>query len=156
MNEATPQRELKRAKTIAFRLLKIRGRSEDELRGRLRLKKIPGDTVEKTIEYLRNTKLVDDRRFAKDWIDARLNRPFGLRRISLELQKKGIDPEIIKDELARVKINYKESDIVETLARRRSARYTHIDGEKRRKRVFDYLARRGFSLDAIQKAIQKL
>ena len=150
------KREFQKAKLIAFRLLKIRGRSEEELTKRLKLKNIPSEITSETIGYLKIAGLINDRRFAKDWIQSRLNRPFGLRRIWLELKEKGIDPEIIKEELAHVKAGYQENDIVETLAKRRAARYTNIDSQKRKKHVFDYLARRGFSLESIHKVIKEL
>ena len=150
------KRELQKAKLIAFRLLKIRGRSEEELKERLRLKNIQSDIINETLGYLKILKLIDDQKFAKDWIHARLNRPFGLRRISIELKRKGISPEIITRELNQARINYEETDIVETLAKQRAIRYTDIDQQKRKKRVFDYLARRGFSLESIQKVIKKL
>ena len=154
MNEES--KEIVQAKTIAFRLLKIRSRSENEIRERLKQKHISSATIDHTVVVLKNTRLIDDQQFTKDWIQARLNRPFGLRRIHVELIKKGINKEIIKEEFAQIKTYYQESEIVETLAKRRAARYANIDRQKRKKRVFDYLARRGFSLDAIQKAIQTL
>jgi len=42
------------------------------------------------------------------------------------------------------------------LARRRAGRYQGVEPNKVKKRVFDFLARRGFSLDVITKAIKKI
>jgi len=42
------------------------------------------------------------------------------------------------------------------LASRRAARYRKDDPVKRKRKVFDFLARRGYSLDIITKAIKKI
>lgn len=144
------------AKIAAFRLLKIRNRSEKELRDRLKQNRFSEEIITQAIEYLTHVKLIDDRQFTKNWINTRLIKPLGLRRISFELQQKGIDQELLKEELACLKESYPESAIVETLAKQRAHRYKNIDKMKLRRRVFDFLARRGFTIEAIQKAIQKL
>ena len=46
--------------------------------------------------------LLDDRAFTKSWINYRLARPFGFRRIIQELKAKGIDQEIIEQAVAEV------------------------------------------------------
>ncbi len=144
------------AKETAFRLLKIRGRSEKELESRLQLKGFSDETIAETVEYLKRTKLIDDRQFTKSWINARLNKPFGLRRIAFELQKKGIAKELIEEGISNAKDVFDETQVVENLTKRRAARYGAIDKEKLRRRVFEFLARRGFSIETIQKSVQKL
>ena len=153
MNSTDPDDKLAKAKQAALRLLKIRSRSEKEIRERLKLKKFSGEIIEEILEHLKKVQLVDDRQFTKDWINARLTKPFGLRRISFELRKKGIDDELLKEELAFVQVNYPEDDIVIALAKQRAARYKETDKTVLKKRVFNYLAYRGFNIDAIQKAI---
>jgi regulatory protein len=148
--------ELTKAKISAFRLLKIRQRSVLELRERLLAKKIEKATVDATVAFLVEKKFLDDRAFAKAWIRDRQARPYGPQRIRMELRKKGIHEEIIREELASAFGEFAEEDVVLELARRRAARYQGIDPVKRKKRVFDFLARRGFGLDAITKAVKKL
>ena len=148
--------ELTKAKTSAFRLLKIRQRSVGELRQKLAAKGIAKATVDATVAFLLEKKFLDDRAFAKAWIRYRQARPYGPQRIRMELRQKGIEEEIIQEELTVAFGEYKEEDVVLDLARRRAIRYQGVDPVKRRKRVFDFLARRGFGLDAITKAIKKL
>ncbi len=148
--------ELSKAKTSAFRFLKIRQRSVGELREKLAAKGISKATVEQTVAFLLDKKFLDDRAFTKAWIRYRQARPYGAQRIRMELRQKGIHDEIIQEELGEAFGEYAEEDVVLELARRRAARYKALDPVKRKKRVFDFLARRGFGLDAINKAVRKL
>jgi len=148
--------DLVKAKISAFRFLKVRQRSVRELQEKLAAKGIAKATVEETVAFLVEKKFLDDRAFAKAWVRYRQARPYGAQRIRMELRQKGIDEEIIQEELGHAFGEYAEDDVVLELARRRVARYKGIDPVKRKKRIFDFLARRGFGLDAITKAVRKL
>ena len=148
--------ELLKAKTAAFRFLKIRQRSVCELREKLTHKKFPKAIVEETIAFLLEKKFLDDRAFAKAWVRYRQARPYGAQKIRMELRQKGISEDISREELAAAFGEYSEEEVVLALARRRANRYQGIEPVKVRKRVFDFLARRGFNLDVITKAIKKI
>lgn len=150
------QREFSHAKTLAFRYLKIRERSVGEMREKLTLKNVPKAVIDSIIEYLISKKFLDDRSFAKNWIRYRQARPFGPQRIRLELRQKGIDEEIIVKELSAAFDGLDQEEVVTELASRRAVRYRAEDPIKRKKKVFDFLARRGFSLDMIKKAIKSI
>ena len=145
-----------RAKNTVFRLLKIRQRSEQELRNKLKLKKISATVIDQTIEYFKKLRFIDDKQFAQSWIRGRLMRPYGFDRIRFELKTKGIAADIIKEQLNSAKENYNEYETVLELARWRFSRYKGIEPLKAKQRTFGYLSRRGFSIEAIQSAIKKL
>jgi len=86
----------------------------------------------------------------------RLQKPLGRRRIFFELKQKGISDEILEEEITAVPRQESEEQIVETLARRRLERYKSLDESKRKRRVFEYLARRGFEIDTITKVVEHL
>ena len=151
-----PSEEFSKAKSTAFRLLKIRSRSEHEIKERLKRKTISPEIVERTVLYLKNQRLLDDQKFARDWINARLTKSYGLRRIAFELKEKGINSELINEELSCAREDYNEENIVRELAKRCKEKYKNTDKTKRKRRIFEYLARRGFSLEAIAKALEHL
>ena len=148
--------EYARAKNSVLRLLKIRQRSEQELRTKLKLQKISEAVIDQVIQYFKKLRFIDDRQFARSWIRGRLTRPFGLDRIRFELKTKGIANDIIKEQITSAKENYNEYETVMELARRRFSRYKGIEPLKAKQRTFGYLSRRGFSIEAIQSAIRKL
>ncbi|MDP8266698.1 MAG: regulatory protein RecX [Candidatus Aceula meridiana] len=145
----------KKAQTTALRLIKIRFRSEQELRQRLRLKKIPKVAIEKTISYLKNIGLIDDTQFAKDWIQARLYKNFGINRIKLELQQKEISKAIIDKELAVAEKKNDEEAIVQALIEKRIKRYRGLEPIVIKRRLYSYLARKGFLGETILRALNQ-
>jgi regulatory protein len=144
------------ARVVALRCLKVRPRSVEEIREKLKAKEFSQEEITATIEYLFELRLLDDRAFTRSWIQYRLARPFGFRRIYLELKDKGVAKEIIEEAIAQVKEEYGEEDTVLELAERRWKRLDGVDPQKRKKRVFDFLIRRGFSVDAVMKVFKKL
>lgn len=157
MNAGENERdEIEKAKDIALRLLKIRNRSEKEITDRLARKNVHPHVISKTVEFLKSTRLIDDRQFTKTWIDARLKKPFGIHRISFELKEKGINNDLIEEGLSFFTQNYPEDEIVLALAKKRLSKYKNLDNDVIKHRLFGYLVRRGFSSEAINKTITQL
>lgn len=144
-----------KALRYAFLLLKYRLRSEEEIRQRLLRKKFEALFVDRIVEFLREKKFLDDAVFTRAWIKSRLNRALGLRRIELELKRKGVDRDIIQSEIAKVKETYQEDKTSEEVAARRMKQLTGIESKKAKSRLYQYLARRGFSPEAIIDVVQK-
>jgi regulatory protein len=141
---------------VALRFLKIRPRSIAELKSKLEIKGFEANEIQETLLWLQNINLLDDRTFTKSWIQYRLGRPFGFRRIILELKTKGIDPAIVEEEIAQVKGQTDEGQSALELAQRRLKRLSGIDPLKKKKRIFDFLCRRGFSPDIVMKVVKKV
>lgn len=154
MNSAKDAEDIRKAKKIVFRLLKFRSRSERELRDKLNIKDLPTPIVEQTIHYFKDQELIDDRLFARQWTSSRMKKPYGLGRIRLELQQKGIDSEIIDEALTEAGYQYDELAIVIPLARHQASKYSNVGMEKIRHRVYGFLLRRGFNPNAALKAIK--
>ena len=140
----------------ALRFLKIRPRSITELKEKLEIKGFQTQAIEETIGWLEQTKLLDDRAFTKSWIQYRLARPFGFRRIITELKAKGIDGAIIEESIAAIKPDTDETQMALELAKRRWQRLTGVEFIKKKKRIFDFLSRRGFAPDIIFKVLKQL
>ena len=147
---------LKKAKSYALRLLKLRPRSVAELRQKMTDKGHTAVVVDVVVDELTRAGFLDDAAFGRAWMRSRLNRPMGLRRVSRELMDKGVSKDLIRGAWDEVKADYDELEIVRQLAQKRAGKYNNIDPLKRKRRVMEYLARRGFQLDIIMKAIREL
>ena len=143
-------------KAAALRFLKIRPRSIFELKEKLKLKGFSESEIATTINDLIASGLLDDRAFTKSWINYRLARPFGFKRVIQELKAKGIDQEIIEQAVAQVDESYSSEKVALELAKRRWQRLPAIDLQKKKKRVLDFLLRRGFDADVALKVLRKL
>jgi len=140
---------LEKAKNYCFLLLKFRLRSEKEIYERLKKKKFEEEIIRQTVAFLKDKGFIDDELFAKAWIESRLKKPLGLRRIRQELNLKGIDAGIIESRISEIKKNYPERDLVERIAHERFKRLKCIEPGLARERVYAYLLRRGFSPEVI-------
>jgi regulatory protein len=144
-----------KARDYAFFLLKFRLRSENELAGRLKLKKIPAETIKEVVSFLKEKRFIDDNVFARAWINSRLKKPLGLRRIKQELRQKGVDKEIIEAQTARLE-DYSEAKTVLDLAEGRLNRLKGIDQASAKRRVYAFLLRRGFSPEVVIDTLNQL
>ncbi len=147
---------LKDAREYAFLLLKFRQRSAQEIRQRLKKKKFTPQAIEETVSFLKEKKFIDDLSFARAWVAERLKKPFGLRRIKLELSQKGISAPVIEESLMQAKDGYAEEEVVREVARDRFARLRGIEPQKCKRRLYGYLFRRGFSPEVIIEALNNL
>ena len=94
-----------RIKSDALRLLSFKPRSIAELKDRLRIKKYPPDLIDETIAVLTRQGLLDDQKFAKLYANSvTSSRPVGKKRLEMDLAKKGLDPQAVKETIAQVKL----------------------------------------------------
>ena len=147
---------LEKARAYAFLLLKFRLRSRDELRRRLKQKKFKDEIIEKTLDFLQEKAFIDDSEFARSWISSRISKPLGLARIRQELKLKGVDKGIIEAQLNKIRKNYSEEEVVLGLARERFQKLKGLEPYKAKNKLFQYLARRGFSSETITDALTQL
>lgn len=143
------------ARAYAFLLLKYRQRSENEISQRLKKKKFSEEAIKETLAFLREKKFIDDNVFARVWIRERLAKFIGPRRLIWELKLKGIEKQIIENNLSQIEEFYSESDTVRELAVNKFSRLKNIDPQVAKRRIYGYLLRRGFSPDAVSETLNQ-
>jgi len=142
-----------RCRNAALRYLSYRPRSEFELRQRLSQRGFDGESIEAVLERLREQGLVDDTSFAQFWRDNRQSfSPRSQRLTRLELKRKGVAEEII-DQVSSV-VRDEESAYQAALGRAR--RLSVSDYQSFRRRLGEYLRRRGFSYGVINNTVAQL
>lgn len=149
-------RTLAQAKKSVERLLKIRPRSQKELTDKLKYQEFDQATIDQTLDYFKGLKLIDDREFARQWIQWRAARPFGSNRIRFELKQKGVSQDIIEELLKIFKENVSEEETVTELAKRRKALLKGLEPDKLRTRLYGYLLRKGFSPATVIKVLKRI
>ncbi|MFQ5880341.1 MAG: regulatory protein RecX [Dehalococcoidia bacterium] len=141
------------AYAAALRLLSYRPRSQAEVQQRLRRRGVPPSLVEATVERLRRQGLLDDAAFAHFWVDVR-NRtsPRGRKLLWQELFFKGVDRQTAQAALQEVE----EEDAAYRAARRRLRALAGLDYATFRRRLGDFLLRRGFRYDVARRTVERL
>lgn len=140
-----------------MRLLRFRPRSIKEMARRLKQKGHRSFIIARVIDELEDKKLLDDRIFAKLWIGDRITlKPSGKSLLVRELKSKGVSDTVIEEAFASFDGDYDEYETAFLLARKKAALLKGIDEEKAKKRMLDFLSRRGFSYDTIWKILKEL
>lgn len=147
---------LQKAKEYAFLLLKFRLRSEKELFLRLKKKGFPERAIKQTLIFLKDKSFIDDNLFARKWIEFRLMRSLGLRRIKEELRLKGLNKEIIDSEIKDITKDYVEEDCIRKIAQDKLNKLKGVECGSAKRRVYAFLLRRGFSPEIVIDVINQL
>jgi len=142
-----------RCLNAAVHYLSYRPRSESELRERLHQRGFDGDTQGAVITKLKEQRLVDDMAFAQFWKDNRESfSPRSQWLTRLELRRKGVANDII-DQVVDV-IDDDDSAYRAALSKARSL--SQSDYQSFRRRISEYLRRRGFSYGVINHTVERL
>ncbi|MCS7177699.1 MAG: RecX family transcriptional regulator [Anaerolineae bacterium] len=140
-----------RAAEQALDLLSYRPRSEAEIRERLS-DRYGAETTGEVLERLRRTGLVDDREFAHYWVQNRFqHNPRGVVVLRQELRRKGVDDSAIEEALA----DYDEEAAAIRAAETACRKLRGLAPDTFRRRLTDYLLRRGFPYGIVQSIIQQ-
>ncbi|HBE74127.1 MAG TPA: RecX family transcriptional regulator [candidate division Zixibacteria bacterium] len=145
------------ARDHALRLLSIRPRSVREISDRLARKGFERTAVEAVVADLADLGLLDDRKFARDWIENRQHfRPTGVIRLRQELFVKGIDREIADQAVREYKNDADEFPAALDLARRKQKLFRKLDADTAKRRLAGFLARRGYESSIVSKVLKEL
>lgn len=141
----------------SFRFLSYRPRSRKELQDFLNKKsdkkKISQDIVTQVMVRLEEMDYINDTKFAESFVSsALLGKPKGPSTIRFELKRKGVSDEIISTVMANTE-EIQDPDTQELLARKSLGKkgelYKKLPVLECKRKVHDYLLRRGFSASII-------
>ncbi len=145
---------IEKAVEQAVNLLSYRPRSTGEIRTRLGEKEFSEAAIEAAITRLNRLGYLDDRQFARFWVEDRLrNRPRGRRALQYELRQKGIADSLINevlDDLLDERLAAYEA------AEARVRRMRGVSQREFKQKVGAFLQRRGFGYEAANRALESL
>ena len=156
-DEKIEQLQLEDAKERAYQqamlFLSYRARSESEIRQNLRKHEIPEPVIEQTLERLRQDGLANDDQFARAWVENRSAfRPRSRRLMAMELRQKGLAEQAVSSAIEQVD----DEALAYQAAQKRLARLKGLEWQEFRKKLSDFLARRGFSYSVIAPVVTRL
>jgi regulatory protein len=137
----------------AIKFISYRPRSTEEVRKNLQKHNLNDEVVELVIQKCLNNGLLDDKQFAKTWIENRSEfRPSGKRALEFELKQHGINPQIIDPLLE----NLDEETLAYKATLKKSNKFLNSDYQTFRQKLYRHLNQRGFSYDVILTAINQV
>jgi len=140
----------------ALNMLAFRGRASRELARSLVRKGEPKELVDRAIERLTEQGLLDDAAFAESFTRAKvIGAQQSRRRVQQDLARKGVAREVTDAAIATVfdEEQVDQREIVEQAARKKLASLRKLDPVVRRRRLYAFLARRGYDSDDIRAAM---
>ncbi|MFL0247801.1 recombination regulator RecX [Candidatus Clostridium stratigraminis] len=145
-----------KCKNSALRIIERTYKSEKELFDKLFEKGYDDQTIEKTIEFLKNYSFLNDSTFTKMYIKDKIKTQ-GKNKIKFTLIKKGISEEIINNELQELNTE-DQNDTIMTLAEKKykTLQKNEQDSRKLYKKLADFLIRKGFQWEEVKPALKHL
>lgn len=139
----------KRARERCFALLKTRDRTGRQLEDKLKEDGYPQAVIQRTMDFLRTKGYFDDQSYARRYVELGASRK-SPRQMAWELERRGVDRDQIRQALTEAAPS--EEETIRALARKKAADYDRLTGQELYK-LYAYLARRGFSYEAIRRAL---
>lgn len=137
----------------ALNYLSYRPRSEQEVRQNLKKHGYDEPVIDEILTRLRQGKLVDDESFAELWVENRSEfRPRGSRMLQAELRQKGIPDRVISSTLEGLD----ETSLALKAARKKARRYQQLEWQDFQKKLYGFLARRGFHYGVISEVVPQV
>ena len=125
----------------AVRFLARRDRSVREVQRHLYGRGWDEAACEQAVNRLRQERFLDDKAFARKWVDFRARTaPRSRRVVTRELEQKGIGRQIIGDAVASMN----EEALALSCAQKKVRQWQRYAGDERRQRIMVFLQRKGF------------
>jgi regulatory protein len=148
---------VKKAKNHALRYLSYRDRSKLEVTQYLEKKEHSHPIIQQALDALIELNYVNDQRFALEWGRFKINKQkLGKSRLYVELLNKGIDKEILESTLGILYEDTSEAELATQCARKKLNSLKGVEEEKKKRRLIQYLKRRGFSADIIYQSLKNV
>lgn len=148
------ERAIERARQTALRFLAHRMRTGREIRDKLAAKGFGREVVSIVVERLESVGLINDAEYAGAFLRTSLKlRPRSYKSLQSELIKKGVSRETAGGAIRESSELTSEVEVARRVMTKASRVYGRLpDGERRRK-LFSFLARRGFSPGTISELL---
>ena len=149
--------ERKKAKDAAYRFLSYRQRSKKELIDKLKEKKFSYKAIEDVVQGLEKYNYINDADFAFNWAEGRVRtRRIGPIILRSELLKKGISKDIVDKTLKEIYNKYSERSLVIDALNSKAKMQKDMPEEKKKRRLYSFLAQRGFSYEIINEILGEM
>jgi len=143
----------------ALNLLALRARSAAELQRSLIRKGEPADQVTAAVERLVRAGFLDDASFARQFARSRaLGAGLSRRRLQQELTRRGVARDVADAAIEDVFVeeHVDEDGTLERVARKKLKTLERLDHATQRRRLYAFLARRGYESDDVGRVVRAL
>lgn len=141
--------ECREARNKGLYYLQFSNKTEDEMRRKLAEQGFSPASVENAVNFLKSYRYLNDEDYVRRYLE-RYGRKKSKRQIRFELHQKGISSEVLERMLEEQPVD-ETAQIVSFLEKKNYA--GEEAGREEKQKISAFLARKGFSYDAIQTAM---
>lgn len=143
-----------KAQDTALHYIGYKMRTVQEIRRKLTEKEFPEEVIERVLLFLEKYGYADDREYCRKYIKETLRlKPKGGYAIKAELKQRGISERLIEEALAEAEPD-EVGDALFWL--RKKTKGIYPTEQKEKKRVYDFLLRKGYSYSVIAEAFRQM
>lgn len=143
---------LKRAKLRALHLLNDMGRTESQLRQKLKQDHYTDEMIEEAIAYVKSFGYINDADYARNFVESRKDRK-SKKELYAQMIQKGLDKDVIEQAFLECYEKEDARDAIVELLRKKKYDPETADWKDTQK-ILGFLTRKGFGYDDIRQVIQ--
>jgi regulatory protein len=133
------------ARSIAMRRLAVAPQTRAQLDDAMRRRGVPDQVRDRVLERFVDVGLIDDAMFAQVWVESRhAGRGLAKRALAFELSRRGVEPAVVDEAVARLPFEQEEAT-ARALVAERLAGTRALEPNARTRRLAGMLARKGYS-----------
>lgn len=142
----------KRARERVLFLLKASDKTEQELVRKLKDGGYPKEAIDYAVGFLKEHRFINDENYGRRYVEYNSRRK-SEKQIQYELQRKGIDKEVIREILEEQPVD--EECQIEAYIRKKCRNLAQLEemDRKERSKLIAALARKGFSYEAVNRIL---
>lgn len=145
-----------KCKSYALRIIERTYKTEKQIFDKLCQKEYDEKIIDKTIDFLKEYKFIDDEKYTEAYIKDKLKSQ-GKNRIKYALINKGISETLIKEKLSCLDKDIEENTALKLAEKKyRILIKNEADVKKIHKKLGDYLVRSGYNLDVVQNTLNNI
>jgi len=148
-NEIIEQTVFKRGKQKALNLLKRMDYTEGELRNKLKKSDFTPNMIDRVIDYINSYHYLNDARYVENYVAYKKSNK-SIRQIKMELSRKGVDSELIEEQLKKTLISDEEA--IKKAIAKKTKDVEALTYEEKQK-IASYLFRKGFKESDIRQQL---
>lgn len=156
MDDLQAEQQYKQATITSLRLLAASPKSGQELQKKLAEKGYPEAIIHRALQNLKEQGLLDDSLFAQDLVSRLTHlKAAGKHKVAFELKRHGV-PEKIRREILETISPEDEFERAFEQGKTKWGSWIRLELQKRKKRLYDFLIRKGYDFQIAQDVLQKL
>ncbi|HCW52970.1 MAG TPA: recombination regulator RecX [Clostridium sp.] len=145
-----------KCKNTALRIVERSFKTEKEMRDKLKEKEYKDDQIEKTIEFLKEYKFINDEAYVNAYVNDKLSSR-GRQKIKYDLIRKGIERNLIEEKLSDIDSD-DEKNTALNLAKKKynSIKKSESDLYKINGKLYRFLMSKGYNYELIKDVVKSV